>query len=46
MIHALPAIGLAAHPYFYRYSQYAIDLCDVLSSFSSQAEVILMSFAG
>jgi predicted PolB exonuclease-like 3'-5' exonuclease len=41
MIHALPAIGLAAHPYFHRYSQDAIDLCDVLSSFSSQAKVSL-----
>jgi 3'-5' exonuclease len=41
MIHAIPAIGLAARPYFHRYSQDAIDLCDVLSSFSSQAKVSL-----
>jgi 3'-5' exonuclease len=41
MIHALPAIGLAARPYFHRYSQDAIDLCDVLSSYSSQAKVSL-----
>ena len=27
MIHALPAIGLAAHPYFHRYRQYAIEAC-------------------
>src|SRR4029077_4961819 len=41
MVHALPAVGLAARPYFHRYSQEAIDLCDVLSSFSSQAKVSL-----
>jgi predicted PolB exonuclease-like 3'-5' exonuclease len=41
MIHAIPAIGLTARPYFHRYSQDAIDLCDVLSSFSSQAKVSL-----
>ena len=41
MIHALPAIGLAARPYFHCYSQDAIDLCDVLSSFSSKAKVSL-----
>jgi predicted PolB exonuclease-like 3'-5' exonuclease len=41
MIHAIPAIGLTARPYFHRYSQDAIDFCDVLSSFSSQAKVSL-----
>jgi Predicted 3'-5' exonuclease related to the exonuclease domain of PolB len=41
MVHAIPAIGLTARPYFHRYSQDAIDLCDVLSSFSSQAKVSL-----
>ena len=41
MIHAIPAIGLAARPYFHRYSDDAIDLCDVLSSFSSQAKASL-----
>src|SRR4051794_13313805 len=41
MIHATPAIGLTARPYFHRYSDDAIDLCNVLSSFSSQAKVSL-----
>jgi 3'-5' exonuclease len=41
MVHAIPAIGLAARPYFHRYSDDAIDLCDVLSSYSSQAKVSL-----
>jgi 3'-5' exonuclease len=39
MIHAIPATG--ARPYFHRYSDDAIDLCDVVSSFSSQAKVSL-----
>src|SRR3984893_12874650 len=41
MVHAIPAIGLTARPSFHRYSDDAIDLCDVLSSFSSQAKVSL-----
>ena len=41
MVHAIPALGLAARPYFHRYTDDAIDLCDVLSSFSSQAKVSL-----
>ena len=41
MVHAIPASGLTIRPYFYRYSADAIDLCDVLSSFSSQAKVSL-----
>jgi predicted PolB exonuclease-like 3'-5' exonuclease len=41
MILAIPASGLHARPYFHRYSDDAIDLCDVLSSFSSQAKVSL-----
>jgi predicted PolB exonuclease-like 3'-5' exonuclease len=36
-----PAPGLTARPYFHRYSDDAIDLCDVLSSYSSQAKVSL-----
>jgi hypothetical protein len=39
MIDAIPATELAARPYFNRYTDNAIDLCDVLSSFSSQAKV-------
>jgi 3'-5' exonuclease len=41
MIHSIPAIGLSARPYFNRYTEDAIDLCDVLSSFSGQAKVKL-----
>jgi 3'-5' exonuclease len=41
MVHAVPAVGLTARPYFHRYSDDAIDLCDVLSSYSSQAKVSL-----
>jgi 3'-5' exonuclease len=41
MIHAIPAIGLTARPSFHRYSDDAIDLYDVLSSFNSQAKVSL-----
>ena len=32
---------LTVRPYFHRYSDDAIDLCDVLSSFSAQAKVSL-----
>jgi hypothetical protein len=39
-VHAIPAAGLAARLYFKRYSDDAIDLCDVLSSFSPQAKVV------
>ena len=41
MIHAIPAVGLSARPYFHRYTDDAVDLCDALSSFSSQAKVTL-----
>jgi 3'-5' exonuclease len=41
MVHGVAAPGLAARPYFHRYADDAIDLCDVLSSFSSQAKATL-----
>jgi len=41
MVHKVPAIGLSARPYFNRYTDDAIDLCDVLSSFSSNAKATL-----
>ena len=41
MVHRVAAPGLAARPYFHRYTDDAIDLCDVLSSFSSQAKATL-----
>ncbi|HKN29007.1 MAG TPA: ribonuclease H-like domain-containing protein [Roseiarcus sp.] len=36
MVCGVAAPGLAARPYFSRYTEDAIDLCDVLSSFSIQ----------
>jgi 3'-5' exonuclease len=36
MVCAVAAPGLGARPYFNRYTEDAIDLCDVLSSFNSQ----------
>src|SRR5262245_41994051 len=41
MVHRIAAPGLAARPYFNRYTDDAIDLCDVLSSFASQAKATL-----
>ena len=38
MTNSIAAPGLFARPYFYRYSDDAIDLCDVLSSFAPQAK--------
>ena len=41
MTHSIAALGLSARPYFNRYTEDAIDLCDVLSSFSPQAKATL-----
>jgi predicted PolB exonuclease-like 3'-5' exonuclease len=41
MVHKVPAIGLSARPYFHRYTDDAMDLCDVLSSFAPQAKSTL-----
>jgi 3'-5' exonuclease len=41
MVHKLPAIGLSARPYFHRYTDDAIDLCDVLSSFAPAGKATL-----
>ena len=41
MVHGVAAPGLSARPYFNRYTEDAVDLCDVLSSFSSQARTSL-----
>jgi predicted PolB exonuclease-like 3'-5' exonuclease len=38
MLIRITAPGLSARPYFHRYSEDAIDLCDVFSSFSSQGK--------
>jgi hypothetical protein len=41
MIHGIPAPGLAARPYFNRYTEDAIDLCDILSSFAPHTKTSL-----
>jgi len=41
MVHGVAAPGLAARQYFHRYTEDAVDLCEVLSSFSSQAKATL-----
>jgi predicted PolB exonuclease-like 3'-5' exonuclease len=38
MVHGVSAPGLSARPYFHRYTKDAVDLCDVFSSFTSQAK--------
>ena len=41
MVHGIAAPGLYARPYFNRYTDDALDLCDVLSSFAPQAKATL-----
>jgi len=41
MVHGIAAPGLSLRPYFHRYTDDAIDLCDVLSSFSPQGKATL-----
>jgi 3'-5' exonuclease len=41
MVHGVSAPGLSARPYFHRYIEDAIDLCDALSSFRSQGKATL-----
>jgi predicted PolB exonuclease-like 3'-5' exonuclease len=41
LVHGVPPPGLSARPYFNRYTEDAVDLCDLLSSFSSQGKVTL-----
>ena len=41
MVHGVSAPGLSARPYFKRYADDAIDLCDALSSFTSQGKATL-----
>ena len=41
MVNGISAPGLASRAYFNRYSEDAVDLCDVLSSFSSQGKATL-----
>jgi 3'-5' exonuclease len=41
MIHAVSAPGLTLRPYFNRYTEDALDLCDVLSSFAPHTKASL-----
>jgi predicted PolB exonuclease-like 3'-5' exonuclease len=41
MVNTVSAPGLAARAYFHRYSEDAVDLCDCLGSFTSNAKVKL-----
>jgi predicted PolB exonuclease-like 3'-5' exonuclease len=41
MVNEVAAPGLSARPYFHRYTEDAIDLCDVLASFNSQSRATL-----
>jgi 3'-5' exonuclease len=41
MVNSVAAPGLSLRPYFNRYTEDAIDLCDVLSSFSPQGKATL-----
>ena len=41
MIHRIPAGGLNARRYFQRYSEDALDLCDVLSSYDARSKMSL-----
>jgi predicted PolB exonuclease-like 3'-5' exonuclease len=38
MVHKVSAAGLSARPYFHRYTDDAVDLCDVLPSFAPGAK--------
>ena len=46
MVCGVAAPGLSLRPYFNRYSEDAIDLCDVLSAFSSQNKASLHELSG
>ncbi len=41
MVNSVSAPGLAMRPYFHRYLEDAVDLCDALASFSSHAKATL-----
>jgi predicted PolB exonuclease-like 3'-5' exonuclease len=41
IVRGVPAPGLSLRPYFHRFTEDAIDLCDVLSSFSPQGKATL-----
>jgi 3'-5' exonuclease len=41
LVHGVAAPGLSLRPYFNRYTEDAVDLCDLLSSFSYQGKATL-----
>ncbi len=41
MVHGVAAPGLSLRPYFNRYTEDAVDLCDLLSSFSPHGKATL-----
>jgi predicted PolB exonuclease-like 3'-5' exonuclease len=41
MIHGISAPGLAVRPYFNRYTEDAVDLCDILSAFAPHSKASL-----
>jgi 3'-5' exonuclease len=41
MVHGVSAPGLSTRPYFHRYTEDAVDLCDALSSFSPGGKATL-----
>jgi predicted PolB exonuclease-like 3'-5' exonuclease len=46
MVHEVPAAGLSVRPYFHRYTDDAVDLCDVLSSFAPGQKRVCMNCVG
>jgi predicted PolB exonuclease-like 3'-5' exonuclease len=45
MVRGVSAPGLSARPYFHRYTEDAVDLCDVFSSFSPQGKATLLEIS-
>jgi predicted PolB exonuclease-like 3'-5' exonuclease len=43
LVNRVAAPGLSMRPYFNRYTEDAVDLCDVLSAFSSQGKAMALS---
>jgi predicted PolB exonuclease-like 3'-5' exonuclease len=41
MVHRISAVGLQVRPYYHRYTDDAVDLCDALGSFSPGAKIKL-----
>src|SRR5436190_10156097 len=41
MVNRVPGLGLQVRPYFHRYTEDALDLCDVFGSYSPGAKIKL-----